>query len=96
MKKENIKIKIGWKEFEFAWEILFKHMRKLQKLNLAGSETWELELEVILDIAEILCESGWDVRSAIDNLSLSEVEQFTKDFEKVMGVLQEDNNIKKK
>jgi len=93
---ETIKININGKDFEFAWEILFRHMRKIQPLS-DKQANWEInELDFMVEIAEILCEKWDDIKNAIDNLNMAWVEKFSKDFEKVMWVLQIEDETKKK
>jgi len=95
---KDIVINIGWEDFSFTGEILFKHMRKIQPLSQKQT-LWEIwELDFMLELAEILCTSKNcnKVKEAIDNLDMKWVEKFTKDFEKIANILNQEEEAKKK
>ena len=90
----KITINIWNEDFIFATEILMRHLRKIMPLN-KKMENWEIsELDFFIEIALVLCESENSniLEEKIDNLDLSWVEKFTKDFEPILTSL---NNFNK-
>ena len=95
---ENIIIKIKDENFTFTWEVLFKHMRKIEPLT-QKLERWEIgSFDYILELSSILCisDNKDKVIESIDNLNKKEIEVFTKDFEKIMNTINKENEAKKK
>lgn len=90
----KITINIWNEDFIFTTEILMRHLRKIMPLN-KKMENWEIsELDFFIEIALVLCESENSniLEEKIDNLDLSWVEKFTKDFEPILTSL---NNFNK-
>jgi len=94
---ENITIKIKDEEFEFAGEVLFKHMRQIEPLSIKVQAGKIGNFDFIINLSEILCISKNKDRitNKIDNLNQKEIAKFTKDFEKVMNTLNVEDSKKK-
>lgn len=89
----KITINIWNENFEFTSEILMKHLRKIQPLSLK-MERWEItELDFFVELALVLCDSENlnILEEKINNLNISEVEKFTKDFEPILQNLNKFN-----
>lgn len=84
---ENITININGEAFEFAGEVLMRHMRKIQPLA-TKQEAGELgALDFMIEIAVVLCvsENKNTLEKKLDNLNMKWIEDFTEKFEKVMN-----------
>lgn len=93
MENKKIVLEINWENFEFASEILMKHLRKIQPLT-KKMEKWEIsELDFFVDLAVCLCDSDNSniLEEKINNLDLAWIEKFTKDFEPILNKLNEFN-----
>lgn len=94
---EKITINILWENFDFASEILMKHLRKIQPLSKKLENSEITELDFTIEFAKILCfsENINILEEKIDNLNIEWVKKFTEDFKPILENLQEFNETEK-